>query len=317
MSRLKLASISILGLLIAFAIAPTYASAESALWANEEEEFEVGARLTTAYTGAGTMLLKGKIAGVNVEIACTEEHSLGWIENSASTGMGLGSAPLHYLSCSMLKPAGGNCKVQNSLVGLTTRHLTVVPGEEVQDEFTPETGSNLGEIVVESCSNSALNGTYPLTGSATAEIKNETSSLEFTEKSGSKLKLAANTATLVSTVDMETKEAQRPRAVVARIKILAPANKVLTFAVRGETKEIEAEYKGLRPETPALTVPLTQISEPGAYKEALGGTCVGKRLKPGDKCKIKITLEGVVGATGEVEILAGLWILRGGPVKLK
>jgi hypothetical protein len=202
MTKIRLVLLSLLAVLAVSAIASASASAVMPAFTTAAGGLITGLlKITSTHTE--NAILTSKIAGVPIEIVCAEEHGSGWIENSAATGMGLSFALVHYLSCTMPKPAAGNCLVKNMLVHVTAHDLLILNGTGFRDEFAAEPGPNFTEITVESCSNSALDGTFPVKGTALAEVNNANLTLEFTETSGSTLKLGLIAATYTDTVKVE------------------------------------------------------------------------------------------------------------------
>jgi hypothetical protein len=142
-----------------------------------------------ALRNIGNSVLKSTLAGVKIEIACAHVHIDGWILGT------LGLALAHYLKCTMPKPSEGGCLVHNNLISVhahTSLLLNDSGGYEVL--FAPESG-NFTEIIIDGCTNTGLNGTFPVEGSVAALANNNTLELEFHKESGDQLVFAGNHAT--------------------------------------------------------------------------------------------------------------------------
>jgi hypothetical protein len=200
MSKVRLVLLSMLAALAASAAVTATASAGMPAYTTPAGGLIAGLLLILSLT-RNNARLTSKLAGVNIEITCTHKHTVGWIHNSIN-GDALGLVLAHYLECTMPKPAAGNCKIKNGLIHVHSRVLLLLNGKGgYKEEYTPAEGSNKFALIgVEGCNNSALNGEFEVTGTAVAEVNNTTLELEFTETSGSNLKLGANAAQYIDTV---------------------------------------------------------------------------------------------------------------------
>jgi hypothetical protein len=155
----------------------------------------VTGHLHVVISAASTQTLKGTLAGVKVTIVCEEAHGLGTVNNLHAMGESLGT--LHYLKCTVTAPANQFCLVHNELVITepTKNLLLLLPATGgYRVDFSPETGTIYTTIIIDNCTTSALNGSFPVEGSAGAEAKSSSSILEFTATS-SELTFGGNAAT--------------------------------------------------------------------------------------------------------------------------
>jgi hypothetical protein len=123
-------------------------------------------RTAGATTARTPSRLEGTVSGFETAIECTTVESTGAaIEFSEEWGEGSGK--LEYTGCSVTKPAGIGCAIKGSAV--TTEKLEAsTKGEAEVIKVTPFTGTKLASITIEGCSTSALNKTFPVTGSLLA-----------------------------------------------------------------------------------------------------------------------------------------------------
>jgi hypothetical protein len=205
MSRIRLVLLSLFAVLAVSAVASASASAVMPAYTNEAGALITGKLEVLTKKVGGNAVLKGTLAGVKVEVLCTEEHGTGWVENSASTGMGLDLALLHYLKCSFVKPPGKLCKVANELVHVQLVHSLLLLGGPTGYlvDFYTDISPNFTEIVVNGCENVSLNTSYPVAGSARALANNTNLTLEFTAESGSELTFGGNPATYTDELKVE------------------------------------------------------------------------------------------------------------------
>jgi hypothetical protein len=205
MSRLKMLGLGLLALLAVGAMASASASASGPyVYTAGSSEPLMGALELTA-TQSGTSELKGVIAGTAITIQCEEGHSEETHgENVLTTGIEhfLGLTFFHFLKCTVTKPAGKGCLVENGLVRVHSHILGLIIGGVPRIRFAPLAG-NFANINIDGCSNSALNGSFPVAGFAQAIPNNTSSKLEFTEGSGSGLEFAGNAATFIANFAVE------------------------------------------------------------------------------------------------------------------
>jgi hypothetical protein len=156
---------------------------------------------------SGNSEWKVTIAGVAVKFQCEEGHSEETHgENVLSAGIEhfLGLTFLHFLKCTVTKPAGKGCLVTNELILVHSHILGLIVGGVPRVQFYPLSG-NFTNINIDGCSNPTLNGTFPMAGSLQAIPNNTTSTLELTESSGSELEFAGNSATFTGNFAIEMK----------------------------------------------------------------------------------------------------------------
>ena len=147
---------------------------------------------------SGNTKLGFTLAGLEVEIVCSQEHGSGYVENSEALGMGHSLGELHYLSCSINKPSGQGCLVSNSLI-LVREVLNLLLLHEGSGfylvDFSPESGNTLTSITIDGCTNTSLNNTFKMNGTLRGLVSNTNSSVKFNSTTGSKLTLGGNPAT--------------------------------------------------------------------------------------------------------------------------
>lgn len=137
-------------------------------------------------TAAQSWTLKATLAGVSVEITCSELHGEGTVENRTTvkeTGemFGHGEFRVHFTGCVVKAPAGKGCKVANEGT-ITTNQLTsrtVASGESGKVE--PNEGTTFTELKIEGCTIAALNNTFPVTGSFLAKTNGATITVTHAE----------------------------------------------------------------------------------------------------------------------------------------
>jgi hypothetical protein len=145
-------------------------------------------------TNGGPLTLKGELAGAEIEIKAEKEKGLGWIENPVGGGNGLDLDTSELTKVTVLKPAASGCTVKEPLIWKAKGEAITVGGV-IYDKFSPDSGTSFASVVLENCTPSTLNGTYPIKGEAYALVVNKTSS--FTYDSGApnnKLKFGGNPA---------------------------------------------------------------------------------------------------------------------------
>jgi hypothetical protein len=156
-------------------------------------------KVTPGPTGVST--LAATVAGVKFKISCTGESGTAELENTGSgtSSQVLGSAiVVNYEGCTVVEPKEKGCKVPSTI---TTNSLKAeTPKETMKTVYTPTTGETFVTIVVSGCSSEALNGSKPVTGSATSLVPEGVMGelQEFTSTSGSALKFGGQAATFIS-----------------------------------------------------------------------------------------------------------------------
>ena len=127
-------------------------------------------------TASAVSVLAGTLSGVETELQCTgvESSGEGAMENTEVGGvMGThGTATLTYTGCTVLKPAGKSCAVNESMV--TTKVLFGEGLSATELKFTPKTGETFAEITIEKCTVTSLNNTFPVTGSVVTTVSGST-----------------------------------------------------------------------------------------------------------------------------------------------
>jgi len=138
---------------------------------------------TNADTASGTTAaapskLKGALSGVETEITCTTVGGMGSLSNGAAAFTASGT--LEYSGCSVTKPAGKGCAVAGGAI--TTKELFATNEGQAENTFkiTPQEGTEFASIKIESCSNEALNNTFPVTGSVIPSVSGSTVSTTHT-----------------------------------------------------------------------------------------------------------------------------------------
>lgn len=195
MSRLKLA---FLGLLALLAVSAVTSSSALAVEGGPYVYLQGGASplmnsLQLEASQSGSATLTGTLAGAAIEISCEEGHAESTsVENILPVHL-LGLSIFHFLKCKVLKPANKECLVLNELVLVHSHILGLYVGGIPRVQFAPE-GPDFTLINIDSCSNSALNGAFPVTGFAVALVNNTSQLLEFHKESGSGLEFAGNPA---------------------------------------------------------------------------------------------------------------------------
>jgi len=193
MSRLRVMLLSVLAVFAVSAIAA--ASASALEFYNSNGELILG--LLNIESSGGLQVLKGELGGAEVKIGCKGVDNKGWIHNGLLNGIltGLGLILALYLTCGVEVPTGTGCKVPN-IHTLAHSYVVTVSSEDYV-EFTPAEGTIFANIVLESCTPSTLNGTYPVKGTAFALVENATSEVAFkTGAPNNKLSFAGNPAEL-------------------------------------------------------------------------------------------------------------------------
>jgi hypothetical protein len=201
MSTIRLVLLSVPVVVAVNAVAAPTASAGMPAYTTPAGGLITGLLLILSLTRIQQARLTSKLAGVNIEIVCKHKHTVGWIHNSTSGGA-LGLFLAHYLECEVPKPAAGNCKIRNGLFHLHAKSLLLLNGQGgYKEEYAPAEGiGHFFVLVIEGCSNSALNGEFDFGGTLLAEVNSVTLDLEFTETSGSRLKFGANAATYIDQI---------------------------------------------------------------------------------------------------------------------
>jgi hypothetical protein len=155
-------------------------------------------------------VLTGTLAGVAVEINCSEAVGTGSLTNNANGGAAMtvtGSATIEYKKCTVPKPAvegKAKCKVKEPIV-TKPQIASFVSGEDRGLKFTPEEGKPFAEVTLEDneASKCPLKGTYKLEGSPQARPVSQTGATIRFETVEGEMKLGGNKAQLSSTITMK------------------------------------------------------------------------------------------------------------------
>ena len=190
MSKLRLILLSSLAV---FAVSAVAAGTASALeFYNSSGELVKGL-LKMEGTGGESEIIT-ELAGTQIKTRCSTEHGTGWIRNErvgeelAGLGLLVGTA----LGCEIVQPAGTGCVVRGGIVIHARAKLVTISGKDYA-ELTPAEGTVFFELILEDCTPSSLDGTYPVKGTAYALVNNVTSEFEFmTGAPNNKLKFAGN-----------------------------------------------------------------------------------------------------------------------------
>src|SRR4029077_5945882 len=166
----------------------------------EWEKFKEGEK-KNALSKGGPFTSKIKVAGINVTVECEKAEAKGSIENPAGGGAGVDTGEVVLKGCKVVLPANQNCKVIEPIVVKAKSELVLVSGK-FEDKLIPE-GEDFYVLVLEGCKTEALNGTFPITGSASAIFNNANSSAEFTTESTNGLRFGGNMASFTGTVTEE------------------------------------------------------------------------------------------------------------------
>jgi hypothetical protein len=163
-------------------------------------------RLTIVLKG-GLWIVKTKAHGIKFEIKCEKEEGKGWIENPTGGGNGIDLHLVLFSACTVLKPSGFGCVVEEPIHIVANTELRTIGGE-IWDVFTPDpAGGPFGTITISGCTGSAsvLNGSYNLEGKTDGRVVNEGSSFKFSATENDELTFAGEAATLEgeSTAEVE------------------------------------------------------------------------------------------------------------------
>lgn len=161
---------------------------------------------------AAPTVLSSVIAGVETEIKCTEAELLGQYENfELGAEMRVrGAVVITYTGCSVQKPAGKGCKVASekivvgeSPLGWVGKMELTTQGTGMGLKFVEGEGGPLSKVKIEGCSISALNNTFPLTGSFIATPTGATITTTETEVTAQEtLVFAGNSAGLATKITL-------------------------------------------------------------------------------------------------------------------
>lgn len=203
MSRVRLVFFGLLAVLAVSAVASTSASASGPYIYEKGGSSPLMGSLELQINQVGSAKMNATLAGVAIEIVCeTSTSAAAPAENVLTTGIEhfLSLHWVHFLRCTVVKPAGKGCLVKNELI-LVHVHILGVAGPLVR--ATPEGGNPITLITIDNCSNTALNGVFPAEGSLSATPNNTNSTIEYTATSGSLLTFGGNPAKFIATFGYE------------------------------------------------------------------------------------------------------------------
>jgi hypothetical protein len=121
-------------------------------------------------TTAAVSVLAGTLSGVVTELQCTGLSGTGTLENTGTQAKGTGT--LEYTGCTVAKPAGKGCVVNGGKV--TTSELAGESEGAGTLAFKPASGTTFATITIASCSVTALNNPFPVTGSVKGTVTGAT-----------------------------------------------------------------------------------------------------------------------------------------------
>jgi hypothetical protein len=124
---------------------------------------------------ATNAVLKTTIAGLETEIVCKKVSSTGALENSLVgeehriSGSGIA---ISYTECSVLKPAGQECKVHSGSEPIGTIKTESLKSESIEEpmgqKFSPSAGELFVSITLSGCKSAGLNMSYEIKGTVAA-----------------------------------------------------------------------------------------------------------------------------------------------------
>jgi hypothetical protein len=116
-----------------------------------------------ATTAASPWKLRGTVGGMEIGAECTEVSGSGSIENTTES-VANASVRFEYAGCTVTKPAGKGCVISGGKFSSEGISVTTEGLEAGTLEISPESGTVLAEVKIESCSAKGLNNTYPISG---------------------------------------------------------------------------------------------------------------------------------------------------------
>jgi hypothetical protein len=163
---------------------------------------------TASETTASTpSQLSGTLAGVATELECTLVKSVagtGKLTNAASSVSGSGK--LTYTGCVVLKPAGKGCKVNNGTVNTEELKATTV-GQAANKLKFEMVGTKFANVEIKECTTTALNNTFPVTGSLVANTSGATTTTNKAEiETQNTLKFGGNKAGLGGAITISSEK---------------------------------------------------------------------------------------------------------------
>ena len=169
------------------------------------------AKTASGTTAAATAKLEGTLAGVETAIVCTTVANSGTVflsnQKDAAGGMYVsGDGKVLFSGCTVTKPPSQGCVVTGG--SITTNALTATTeGQAAKKvQFKPKSGTTFASIPISGCTTSALNNTFPVTGSLIASASGATLTTTHAEiTTQNTLKFGGNKAGLEGalTISME------------------------------------------------------------------------------------------------------------------
>jgi hypothetical protein len=131
------------------------------------------AKTASGTTAAAVGKLKGSLAGVETEIQCTTDKSIG-----AKITVTLFHITVDIIfgksGCTVTKPAGKGCVVSGGTIETNELQATTLGQTAGHVKITPAKGTEFASIKIEKCETPALNNTFPVTGSLVANASGAT-----------------------------------------------------------------------------------------------------------------------------------------------
>jgi hypothetical protein len=154
--------------------------------------------------------LKGITEGSEVEIICTGASTTGRLQNAVTEKGEMliegEEIVITFTSCTVAKPAKGNCKVKGGKIETLPNRSTTL-GKGMAMEFFPGETPWLGEVVLEGCTNEKLNKHYKIEGTLIAPITGATWSTTEAQTTAEKtFKVGGFNAGLETSITLRMKE---------------------------------------------------------------------------------------------------------------
>lgn len=141
--------------------------------------------LNVAVSGGKSELRGEAVGGTLMHISCEHVDGKGWIHNGPVNGIltGLGLILALFLECKVLKPSSSNCEIEGGNVHTLAHTSILTLNSKPYVDSTPAEGTHFTIIKLVNCTNTGLDGNYPVNGTAVGLMDNITSELEFTSGS--------------------------------------------------------------------------------------------------------------------------------------
>jgi hypothetical protein len=250
LTRTQLVLIAMAAALAVGGIATSSASAVG-FWQVEGLELEAGVLSEATIEGSEHYLLKGKAAGVNVEITCNKQTAKG--ANIKGGEQGTGEGKLELSECTVPKPT--KCAVAEPITASVKAELVEnTSGETLYVRFLPKEGKTFTTIELknkgsETC---ALAERFAVEGSVAAELSPQTEEAEkdtlhfpsspiknVLSLSGTseetELTFDGNPATLTGTSTAALKTKQQMAGLIRYFRVVRPGE----FATRNERGNVK------------------------------------------------------------------------------